>query len=183
MVNWLKRAEQCFAKEVHIVWLPAARPQTFVEWLGAARRARLEHVPPADVACDAQLAARMSKQEHYLLGYEPSTSMARPNAAAMELLRWLLLDKPRPQLAFCILQLKPILELGGDTAPSCPSWPSWPSRLQLANLLAAATAAHPRHVSRPTPPPSQAASPPSWPSQWEARAARCPARATCPTLL
>ena len=134
MVNWLKRAEQCFAKEVHIVWLPAAQPQTFVEWLGAARRARLEHVPPADDACDAQLAARMSKQEHYLLGYEPSTSMARPNAAAMELLRWLLLDKPRPQLAFCILQLKPILELGGDTLDS--------------------------------------AMPPSWPSQWEARAAK-----------
>ena len=33
----------------------------------------------------------------------------------MELLRWLLLDKLRPQLAFCILQLKPILmEHGGD---------------------------------------------------------------------
>ena len=28
------------------------------------------------------------------------------NVAAMELLRWLLLDKLRPQLAFCILQLK-----------------------------------------------------------------------------
>jgi hypothetical protein len=37
------------------------------------------------------------------------TSCANSNAAAMELLRWLLLDKPRPQLAFAILQLKPIL--------------------------------------------------------------------------
>jgi hypothetical protein len=32
-------------------------------------------------------------------------SAARPNAAAMEMLRWLLLDKPRPQLAFAILRL------------------------------------------------------------------------------
>jgi hypothetical protein len=55
MVSWLKRAELLFAKEVRIVWLPATRPETFVEWLGAARRAHLEYVP-ADSAQDASLA-------------------------------------------------------------------------------------------------------------------------------
>ena len=133
IVIWMKTAEQIFAKEVCIVWLQATRPETFVEWLGAARRARLEYVP-ADSAQDASLADKMCLDEHFLLGYERSGSAARPNVAAMELLRWLLLDKPRPQLAFCILQLKPILELGGDTLDS--------------------------------------AMPPSWPSQWEARAAK-----------
>ena len=133
IVIWMKTAEQIFAKEVCIVWLQATRPETFVEWLGAARRARLEYVP-ADSAQDASLADKMCLDEHFLLGYERSGSAARPNVAAMELLRWLLLDKPRPQLAFCILQLKPILELGGDTLDS--------------------------------------AMPPSWLSQWEARAAK-----------
>ena len=108
IVIWMKTAEQIFAKEVCIVWLQATRPETFVEWLGAARRARLEYVP-ADSAQDASLADKMCLDEHFLLGYERSGSAARPNAAAMELLRWLLLDKPRPQLAFAILQLKPIL--------------------------------------------------------------------------
>jgi hypothetical protein len=65
-------------------------------------------VPP-DAAGDAQLAAEMCREEHFLLGMQ-STSNARPNAAAMELVRWLLLDKPRPQMAFCFLQLKPIFE-------------------------------------------------------------------------
>ena len=108
MVSWMKRAEQLFAKEVRIVWLPATTADTFIEWLVAARQARLEFVP-ADGAGDAFLAAQMCKDEHYLLGYVPGESKARTNAAPMELLRWLLLDKPRPQLAFCILQLKPIL--------------------------------------------------------------------------
>ena len=59
---------------------------------------------PPDAAGDAQLAAEMCREEHFLLGMQ-STSNARPNAAAMELVRWLLLDKPRPQMAFCFLQL------------------------------------------------------------------------------
>jgi hypothetical protein len=114
MVSWMKRAEQLFAKEVRIMWLPATRPDTFKEWLVAARQARLEFVP-ADGAGDAFLAAQMCEDEHYLLGYVPGESKARTNAAPMELLRWLLLDKPRPQLAFAILQLKPILiEQCGD---------------------------------------------------------------------
>jgi hypothetical protein len=135
MVVWLQRAEQLFAKEVHIVWLTATRPETFVEWLRAARRDRLEHVP-ANVADDAVLAAQMCAKEHFLLGYEQGASAARPNAAAMELLRWLLLDKPRPQLAFAILRLKPILiQHGGDFGGSdfdaemprtwASQWASW----------------------------------------------------------
>ena len=65
---------------------------------------------PPDAAGDAQLAAEMCREERFLLGMQ-STSNARPiNAAAMELVRWLLLDKPRPQMAFCFLQLKPIFE-------------------------------------------------------------------------
>ena len=50
MVIWMKRAEQLFAQEVRIVWLPATRPETFVEWLGAARRAQLEYVPTTATA-------------------------------------------------------------------------------------------------------------------------------------
>jgi hypothetical protein len=76
MVVWLQRAEQLFAKEVHIVWLTATRPETFVEWLRAARRDRLEHVP-ANVADDAVLAAQMCAKEHFLLGYEQGASAAR----------------------------------------------------------------------------------------------------------
>ena len=114
MVSWMKRAEQLFAKEVRIMWLPATRPDTFIKWLVAARQARLEFVP-ADGAGDAFLAEQMCEDEHYLLGYVPGESKARTNAAPMELLRWLLVDKPRPQLAFAILQLKPILiEQCGD---------------------------------------------------------------------
>jgi hypothetical protein len=138
MVVWMQRAEQLFAKEVHIVWLTATRPETFVEWLRAARRDRLEHVP-ANVADDAVLAAQMCAKEHFLLGYEQGASAARPNAAAMELLRWLLLDKPRPQLAFAILRLKPILiQHGGDfggfdfDAEMPRTWASqWASRADL----------------------------------------------------
>ena len=118
MVVWMQRAEQLFAKEVRIVWLPATRPETFVEWLDAARRDHLEYVP-ADSAQDASLADKMCTDEHFLLGYEQSGSAARPNAPAMELLRWLLLDKPRPQLAFAILRLKPIMiKQGGDFGES-----------------------------------------------------------------
>jgi hypothetical protein len=73
------------------------------------------------------------------LGYEQGASAARPNAAAMELLRWLLLDKPRPQLAFAILRLKPILiQHGGDfggsdfDAEMPRTWASqWASRADL----------------------------------------------------
>jgi hypothetical protein len=138
MVVWMQRAEQLFAKEVHIVWLTATRPETFIEWLRAARRDRLEHVP-ANVADDAVLAAQMCAKEHFLLGYEQGASAARPNAAAMELLRWLLLDKPRPQLAFAILRLKPILiQHGGDfggsdfDAEMPRTWASqWASRADL----------------------------------------------------
>jgi len=138
MVVWMQRAEQLFAKEVRIVWLQATRPETFIEWLDAARRDGLEYVP-ADSAQDASLADKMCTDEHILLGYEQSGSAARPNAAAMELLRWLLLDKPRPQLAFAILRLKPILighrgDFGGfDFDAEMPrTWASqWASRADL----------------------------------------------------
>jgi colicin import membrane protein len=60
-----------------------------------------------------------------------STSTARPNAAVMELVRWLLLDKPRPQMAFCYLQLKPVFEESGVSLDAMmpPTWASqWASR-------------------------------------------------------
>ena len=104
VVGWMKEAETLFSREVPIAWLHATRPSTFIAWLGAARRSRLAFVPP-DAAGDEQLAAQMCKEEHSLLGYEPGKSNARTNAASMELLRWLLLDKPRPQMAFCFLLL------------------------------------------------------------------------------
>jgi hypothetical protein len=64
-------------------------------WLVAARRAHLRHVP-TDASGDLLLARQMCEEEHQLLGYCPTFSEARPNAAAMELVRCLLLDKPRP---------------------------------------------------------------------------------------
>jgi hypothetical protein len=63
--------------------------QTLALWKGK-RRAHLEYVP-ADSAQDASLADKMCTDEHFLLGYEQSGLAAQPNAAAMELLRWLLL--------------------------------------------------------------------------------------------
>ena len=129
IVDWMKEAETLFSREVPIVWLHATRPSTFIAWLGAARLRRLAYVPP-DAAGDAQLAAQMCKEEHFLLGM-PSTSTARPNAAPMELVRWFLLDKPRPQMAFCYLQLKPVFEESGVLLDSImpPTWASqWASR-------------------------------------------------------
>lgn len=129
-VEWMKDAEALFAREVPITWLPVLRPETFMTWLVAARRVHLRHVP-ADAAGDLLLARQMCEEEHQLLGYCPTFSEARPNAAAMELLRWLLLDKPRPQMAFCFLQLKPIFELGGDRLDEMmpASWASkWETR-------------------------------------------------------
>ena len=130
IVGWMKEAETLFAREVTIAWLHATRPSTFIAWLGAARRRRLAFVP-CDAAGDAQLAAQMCKEEHFLLGYEPGKSNARTNAAPMELLRWLLLDKPRPQMAFCYLQLKPIFEESGVMLDGMmpPTWASqWEER-------------------------------------------------------
>ena len=129
IVDWMKEAETLFAREVPIVWLHATRPSTFIAWLGAARLRRLAYVPP-DAAGDAQLAAQMCKEEHFLLGM-PSTSTARPNAASMELVRWFLLDKPRPQMAFCYLKLKPVFEEGGVMLDGemPPTWASqWEER-------------------------------------------------------
>ena len=129
IVDWMKEAETLFSREVPIVWLHATRPSTFIAWLGAARLRRLAYVPP-DAAGDAQLAAQMCKEEHFLLGM-PSTSTARPNAASMELVRWFLLDKPRPQMAFCYLKLKPLFEEGGVMLDGemPPTWASqWEER-------------------------------------------------------
>jgi len=130
IVGWMKEAETLFAREVPIAWLHATRPSTFIAWLGAARRRRLAFVP-CDAAGDAQLAAQMCEEEHFLLGYEPGKSNARTNAASMELLRWLLLDKPRPQMAFCYLHLKPIFEESGVMLDGMmpPTWASqWEER-------------------------------------------------------
>ena len=114
------------------MWLQATRQQTFVDWLVAARRSPIHlALVPDDAAGDEQLAANMCAEEYFLLGYEPSKSVARPNAPAMELLRWLLLDKPRPQMAFCFLELKAIFEASGESLDGMmpPSWASqWESR-------------------------------------------------------
>ena len=132
LVEWMRDAEKLFASEVPIAWLDATRPETFRKWLDVARRRRptaLALVPP-DASGDAQLAAKMCKEERFLLGMQ-STSTARPNAAVMELVRWLLLDKPRPQMAFCYLKLKPIFEEGGVMLDGemPPTWASqWEER-------------------------------------------------------
>ena len=131
-VVWMREAEKLFASEVPIAWLSATRPETFRKWLDVARRRSPTALAlvPVDEAGDAQLAAEMCRVEHFLLGMQ-STSTALPNAAAMELVRWLLLDKPRPQMAFCFLKLKAIFEEGGDSLDGMmpPSWASqWESR-------------------------------------------------------
>jgi hypothetical protein len=132
LVEWMRDAEKLFASEVPIAWLDATQPETFRKWLDVARRRRptaLALVPP-DASGDAQLAAKMCKEERFLLGMQ-STSTARPNAAVMELVRWLLLDKPRPQMAFCYLKLKPIFEEGGVMLDGemPPTWASqWEER-------------------------------------------------------
>ena len=132
LVEWMRDAEKLFASEVPIAWLEATQPETFRKWLDVARRRRptaLALVPP-DASGDAQLAAKMCKEERFLLGTQ-STSTARPNAAVMELVRWLLLDKPRPQMAFCYLKLKPIFEEGGVMLDGemPPTWASqWEER-------------------------------------------------------
>ena len=135
LVEWMRDAEKLFASEVPIAWLEATQPETFRKWLDVARRRRptaLALVPP-DAAGDAQLAAKMCKEERFLLGMQ-STSTARPNAAVMELVRWLLLDKPRPQMAFCYLQLKPVFEESGVSLDAMmpPTWASqWASRASM----------------------------------------------------
>ena len=133
LVEWMRDAEKLFASEVPIAWLDATQPETFRKWLDVARRRSPTALAlvPRDAAGDAQLAAQMCKEEHFLLGYEPGKSNARTNAAPMELLRWLLLDKPRPQMAFCYLQLKPIFEESGVMLDGMmpPTWASqWEER-------------------------------------------------------
>lgn len=133
LVEWMRDAEKLFASEVPIAWLDATRPETFRKWLDVARRRSPTALAlvPRDAAGDAQLAAQMCKEEHSLLGYAPAKSNARPNAAVMELLRWLILDTPRPQMAFCYLKLKPIFEEGGVMLDGemPPTWASqWEER-------------------------------------------------------
>ena len=48
--DWMRAAEKLFSREVHLVWQHVTRPDTFQEWLVAARHARLSHVP-ADLGC------------------------------------------------------------------------------------------------------------------------------------
>ena len=76
--DWMIAAENLFLREVHLVWQHVTRPETFQEWLVAARHARLSHVP-ADPSGDTMLAASMCSKEHWLLGYDPRISQARPN--------------------------------------------------------------------------------------------------------
>ena len=128
--DWMRAAENLFSREVHLVWQHVTRPETFHEWLIAARHARLSHVP-ADPSGDTMLAARMCSKEHWLLGYDPRISQARPNGPAMELLRWLLRGMPRPQLAFCFLKVKHLFQEAGELTDSDlpASWAAqWESR-------------------------------------------------------
>lgn len=115
--DWMIAAEKLFSTEVHLVWQHVTRPDTFKEWLVAARHAHLMHVP-ADAAGDAMLAASMCSKEHWLLGYDPRISQARPNGPAMELLRWLLRGMPRPQLAWCFLKVKHLFQEAGELTDS-----------------------------------------------------------------
>ena len=128
--DWMRAAENLFSREVHLVWQHVTRPETFQEWLIAARHTGLSHVP-ADPSGDTMLAARMCSKEHWLLGYDPRISQARPNGPAMELLRWLLRGMPRPQLAFCFLKVKHLFQEAGELTDSDlpASWAAqWESR-------------------------------------------------------
>ena len=93
VVTWMKAAENMFAQDYSIVFNPCTKPETFHAFLVEARRIRLKCVPPSCTG-DEDLAARMAQAESVLLGAN------RCNCAVVdvvELIRWVLLDRPRPQ--------------------------------------------------------------------------------------
>ena len=96
LLGWLRRAERVFAVDKGIVFRRFTKENVFHDFLKRARAAGMEHLP--DHNHDRRLEAAMCAEEELLFGGDSTTqTINRPNAHLMELVHWLLLDRPRPQ--------------------------------------------------------------------------------------
>ena len=90
VVAWMRAAESAFAEDERIVFNPFTKPGTFRAFLVDTRRRRLKYVPPSSTG-DEHLAAKLVQAEKVLPGAD------RCNCGVVELIRWVILDRPRPQ--------------------------------------------------------------------------------------
>jgi len=105
LLSFLRSANEVITEETEIRWQRAARPAAFEEYLERALEPRpyapllAEYARAALAAAGGNartLAAALTAEEHWLLGYQQQTR-ERPNAHLVELIRWLLKETPRPQ--------------------------------------------------------------------------------------
>ena len=90
VVAWLRAAESAFAEDKSIMFKPFTKPGTFLAFLVEARRQGLEYVSLSSTG-DRHLAAKMAQAEQVLIGAD------RCHCAVLELIRWFVLDRPRPR--------------------------------------------------------------------------------------
>ena len=80
----------------HIVFQLFTTVNTSLDFLKRAWEAGMKHI--RDPVYDRALADAMTNDEELLLGGVPSTdTINRPNVHLMDLIRWLLLNRARPQ--------------------------------------------------------------------------------------
>ena len=105
LLSFLRSANDVITEETEIRWQRVARPAAFEEYLERALEPRpyapllAEYARAALAAAGGNartLAAALTAEEHWLLGYQQQTR-ERPNAHLVELIRWLLKETPRPQ--------------------------------------------------------------------------------------
>ena len=90
---WLRRAEKVFAAIKEIRRRSFTDENAFRDFLVRARAAGMVHLPDANQ--DRRLTAAMRAEEERLLGGNSTTeTISRPHVHLMELVRWLLLDRP-----------------------------------------------------------------------------------------
>ena len=95
-LGWMRRAERIFKGGSRIVFKLFTTGDVFLGFLQRAREAGMEHIPNPEH--DRTLADAMTSDEERLLGGDSTTdTINRPKAHLMELICWLLLDRPRPQ--------------------------------------------------------------------------------------
>ena len=96
LLGWLRCAEKVFADLNGIRRRNFTNAEAFRDFLVRARAAGMEHLPGVDH--DRRLAAEMvAEEERLLVGDSNRETISRPNVHLMELVRLLLLDRPRPQ--------------------------------------------------------------------------------------
>ena len=87
-LGWMRRAERLFTVDERIVFKLFTTGDVFLDFLQRAREARMEHLPNPV----------LTSEEERLLGGNSSTDIInRPNVHLMEVIRWFLLDRARPQ--------------------------------------------------------------------------------------